>query len=114
MVVMVLVRNELAGDITGWVERLLGELSRRDIKIEYAWRKDRLRELLGSDFRGLIVSMIHKFDGIPKNINTRDNVFVLIDAAHRSTGGDLGKYLMAALPKATLNGVTGARAAKPD
>jgi type I restriction enzyme R subunit len=106
-VLMVVDRNELEGQLTGWVERLLGELSSRDIKIEYAWRKDRLRELLGSDFRGLIVSMIHKFDGIPKNINTRDNVFVLIDEAHRSTGGDLGNYLMAALPNATLIGFTG-------
>jgi type I restriction enzyme, R subunit len=106
-VLLVVDRNELEGQLTGWVERLLGELSSRDIKIEYAWRKDRLRELLGSDFRGLIVSMIHKFDGIPKNINTRDNVFVLIDEAHRSTGGDLGNYLMAALPNATLIGFTG-------
>ena len=106
-VLMVVDRNELEGQLTGWVERLLGELSSRDIKIEYAWRKERLRELLGSDFRGLIVSMIHKFDGIPKNINTRDNVFVLIDEAHRSTGGDLGNYLMAALPNATLVGFTG-------
>src|SRR5436190_14130972 len=106
-VLLVVDRNELEGQLKGWVERLLGELSSRDIKIEYAWRKDRLRELLGSDFRGLIVSMIHKFDGIPKNINTRDNVFVLIDEAHRSTGGDLGNYLMAALPNATLIGFTG-------
>lgn len=106
-VLLVVDRNELEGQLTGWVERLLGELSSRDIKIEYAWRKERLRELLGSDFRGLIVSMIHKFDGIPKGINKRDNVFVLIDEAHRSTGGDLGNYLMAALPKATLIGFTG-------
>jgi type I restriction enzyme, R subunit len=106
-VLLIVDRNELEGQLTGWVERLLGELSSRDIKIEYAWRKDRLRELLGSDFRGLIVSMIHKFDGIPKNTNTRDNVIVLIDEAHRSTGGDLGNYLMAALPNATLIGFTG-------
>jgi type I restriction enzyme, R subunit len=106
-VLLVVDRNELEGQLTGWVERLLGELSSRDIKIEYAYRKDRLRELLASDFRGLIVSMIHKFDGIPKNINTRDNFYVLIDEAHRSTGGDLGNYLMAALPNATLIGFTG-------
>jgi type I restriction enzyme R subunit len=106
-VLLVVDRNELEGQLTGWVERLLGELSSRDIKIEYACRKDRLRELLGSDFRGLIVSMIHKFDGIPKNINTRENMHVLIDEAHRSTGGDLGNYLMAALPNATLVGFTG-------
>jgi type I restriction enzyme, R subunit len=106
-VLLIVDRNELEGQLAGWVERLLGELSSRDIKIEYAYRKNRLRELLGSDFRGLIISMIHKFDGIPKNINRRDNVYILIDEAHRSTGGDLGNYLMAALPNATLIGFTG-------
>ena len=30
-----------------------------------------LRAILASDYRGLIVSMIHKFDDIPANINTR-------------------------------------------
>jgi len=51
--------------------------------------------------------MIHKFDKMPKDMCTRSNVFVLIDEAHRSTGGDLGNYLMAALPDATLIGFTG-------
>jgi len=37
----------------------------------------------------------------------RSDVFVLIDEAHRSTGGDLGNYLMGALPNATLIGFTG-------
>jgi type I restriction enzyme R subunit len=106
-VVLIVDRNELEGQLAGWVERLLVQPGSRDLKIEHAYRKDRLRELLGSDFRGLIVSMIHKFDGVPKNINTRDNVLVLIDEAHRSTGGDLGNYLLAALPNATLIGFTG-------
>jgi type I restriction enzyme R subunit len=106
-VLLIIDRNELEGQLAGWVERLLVQQGSRDIKIEHAYRKDRLRELLGSDFRGLIVSMIHKFDRIPKNTNTRDNVHVLIDEAHRSTGGDLGNYLMAALPNATLIGFTG-------
>src|SRR3546814_19470166 len=51
--------------------------------------------------------MIHKFDKADANLSTRDNVFVLIDEAHRSTGGDLGNYLMGALPNATLIGFTG-------
>jgi len=51
--------------------------------------------------------MIHKFDDIPANLNTRSNVFVLVDEAHRSTGGDLGNYLMGALPHATYLGFTG-------
>jgi type I restriction enzyme R subunit len=106
-VLLIIDRNELEGQLTGWVERLLGELVSKDIAIEHANSKKRLRELLASDFRGLIVSMIHKFDGIPQGVNKRDNVFVLIDEAHRSTGGDLGNYLMAALPNATLIGFTG-------
>lgn len=106
-VLLIVDRNELEGQLTGWVDRLMGELAGEDIAIERATSKYRLRELLASDFRGLIVTMIHKFDGIPKAINTRDNIFVLIDEAHRSTGGDLGNYLMGALPKATLIGFTG-------
>ena len=68
---------------------------------------NRLREILASDYRGLIVSTIHKFDKIPADINTREGVTVLVDEAHRTTGGNLGNYLMAALPKATYIGFTG-------
>lgn len=106
-VLLVIDRNELEGQLMGWVERLLGELESHDIRIEHAYSKAKLRELLASDFRGLVVTMVHKFDGMPKDLCTRDNVFVLIDEAHRSTGGDLGNHLMAALPNATLIGFTG-------
>ncbi len=75
--------------------------------VEVARSKRHLRELLARDTRGLIVSMIHKFDAMPANINTRDNIFVLVDEAHRSTGADLGNYLMGALPNATFVGFTG-------
>lgn len=106
-VILMIDRNELEGQLSGWVEGIMGELKNLDIKIESATNKLRLRELLKSDFRGLIISMIHKFEGIPKNINTRDNIYVLMDEAHRSVGGDLGNYLVAALPNATLIGFTG-------
>ncbi len=72
-----------------------------------AQSKRHLRELLASNQRGLIVSMIHKFDDIQAGINERGNVFVLVDEAHRTTGGDLGNYLMGALPNATYIGFTG-------
>ena len=75
--------------------------------VEVAKSKRHLRRLLEQDTRGLIVSMIHKFDDMPADINTRENIFVLVDEAHRSTGADLGNYLMGALPHATFIGFTG-------
>src|SRR5690606_22350300 len=63
--------------------------------------------LLDADFRGLIISMIHKFEAIRKDSCLRDNVYVFIDEAHRSVAKDLGTYLMAAVPRATIIGFTG-------
>lgn len=76
-------------------------------RVEVAKTKRHLRELLRSDWRGLIVSTIQKFQGMPANLCTRSNVYVLIDEAHRTTGGNLGNYLMGALPNATYIGFTG-------
>lgn len=75
--------------------------------VTVAKSKRELQDLLKNDTRGLIVSMIHKFDDIPAKLNERSSVVVLVDEAHRTTGGDLGTYLMAALPQATYLGFTG-------
>jgi len=99
-VLMLVDRNELQA-------QLFDNLRSYGLDYEVATSKERLRELLRKDQRGLIVSMIHKFDKADANLCTRDNVIVLIDEAHRSTGGDLGNYLVGALPKATLIGFTG-------
>jgi len=66
-----------------------------------------LQRLLKNDYRGIILSMVHKFRDMPADINLRKNIYVLIDEAHRTTGGDLGNYLMAAVPNATFIGFTG-------
>ena len=68
---------------------------------------NRLLDQTGQDYRGIIVTMIHKFRDMPANLNKRTNIFVLIDEAHRTTGGDLGNFLMAGLPNATYIGFTG-------
>lgn len=99
-VLMLVDRNELE-------TQLFGNLAGVGVPHEVATSKRHVQELLADDYRGLIVSMIHKFEGIPKDLNTRADVFVLIDEAHRSTGGDLGNYLLAALPNATWIGFTG-------
>ncbi|EGO82667.1 type I restriction enzyme, R subunit [Xylella fastidiosa] len=51
--------------------------------------------------------MIHKFEAVRKDRCLRDNVYVFIDEADRSVAKDLGIYLMAAVPKATIIGFTG-------
>ena len=113
-VIVVVDRTELEGQLKGWVERLLGEMQQQDIPIWQANSRAELRELLETDKRGLIVSMIHKFDGIEKDANTQDNVYVFIDEAHRSVARDLGTYLMAALPNSTIIGFTGTPIARTD
>jgi type I restriction enzyme R subunit len=100
-VLMLVDRNELEAQLFGNLEAVgFGH-------VEVARSKRHLQKLLKSDRRGLIVSMIHKFDDIPERINERRNIFVLVDEAHRTTGGDLGNYLMGALPNATYLGFTG-------
>lgn len=106
-VILVVDRTELEGQLKGWVERLLGEMQQQDIAVKRANNKAELQSLLDADFRGLIISMIHKFEAIRKDSCLRDNVYVFIDEAHRSVAKDLGTYLMAAVPKATIIGFTG-------
>jgi type I restriction enzyme, R subunit len=106
-VILVVDRTELEGQLKGWVERLLGEMAQLDIVVARASNKAELQALLDADFRGLIISMIHKFEAVRKDSCKRDNVFVFIDEAHRSVARDLGTYLMAAVPKATIIGFTG-------
>jgi type I restriction enzyme R subunit len=100
-VLMLVDRNELEAQLFG----NLSAYGFKDAKV--AGSKRELRGILGSDYRGLVVTMIHKFDKMPKDLNTRENVFVLVDEAHRTTSGDLGNYLMGALPNATYIGFTG-------
>ena len=99
-VLMIVDRNELEG-------QLFKNVSAYGLAVETARSKRHLADLLRSDTRGLIISMIHKFDDIPELLNQRESIFVLVDEAHRSTGGDLGNYLLAALPNATFIGFTG-------
>lgn len=106
-VILVVDRTELEGQLREWVDRLLGEMQANDIAVRRANSKTELQELLNADFRGLIISMIHKFEEIRKDSSPRNNIYVFIDEAHRSVAKELGTYLMAALPKATIIGFTG-------
>ncbi len=113
-VILVVDRTELEGQLKGWVDKLLGEMQQQDIPVWRANSRPEVQDLLKTDKRGLIISMIHKFEGIDRDANTRDNVFVFIDEAHRSVAHDLGSYMMAAVPNATIIGFTGTPIAKTE
>lgn len=73
--------------------------------------REELEQVLGRDQRGLVVCMIHKFGDLAidkaRIKQYKRKVIVLIDEAHRSTGGALGTELMSALPDAYYIGFTG-------
>lgn len=73
-----------------------------------------LQRMLERDTRKIIISMIHKFRDAKPNMNTRDNIIVLVDEAHRTQEGDLGRQMRAALPNAFLFGLTGTPVNKAD
>ena len=100
-VLMVVDRNELES-------QLFKNINAYGINtLEVTQSRNNLESILSSGYRGLIVSTIHKFDKRPANLNTHESTVVLIDEAHRTTGGDFGNYLMAAVPNATYIGFTG-------
>jgi len=75
--------------------------------VEIAESKEKLQKLLASDYRGLIVTLIHKFDRIPEKLSERKNIIVFVDEAHRTQEGELAIYMRVALPKAFYFGFTG-------
>jgi type I restriction enzyme R subunit len=100
-ILLMIDRNELE-------DQMLKNLQSLGINnVEQAESIQDLQNLLKRDYRGIIVSMVHKFRDMPANVNERKNIYVLIDEAHRTTGGDLGNFLMAAVPNATFIGFTG-------
>ncbi len=107
--VMVLVdRTDLDTQITGIFDAA-------DVSNVVSTEKiEEVRRLLERDTRKIIVSMIHKFQGAPANLNTRENIVVLVDEAHRTQEGDLGRAMRAALPNAFLFGLTGTPINKAD
>ncbi|MDA7642386.1 HsdR family type I site-specific deoxyribonuclease, partial [Gammaproteobacteria bacterium] len=73
-----------------------------------------LQLMLEQGTRKIIISMIHKFRDAKPNMNNRDNIIVLVDEAHRTQEGELGRQMRAALPNAFLFGLTGTPVNKAD
>lgn len=69
--------------------------------------REELQSLLSQDVRKVIIATIHKFGEAEGVLNPRKNVIVMVDEAHRTQEGDLGRKMREALPNAFLFGLTG-------
>ncbi len=102
-------------DRTDLDTQITGTFNAADISnVETTDSISQLQTLLERDTRKIIISMIHKFRDAKPNMNTNDNIIVLVDEAHRTQEGDLGRQMRAALPNAFLFGLTGTPVNKAD
>ena len=69
--------------------------------------RQELQTLLGQDVRKVLITTIHKFGEADGVLNERSNIIVMVDEAHRTQEGDLGRKMRKALPNAFLFGLTG-------
>jgi type I restriction enzyme R subunit len=76
--------------------------------------RSELQTLLAQDARKVIITTIHKFAEAGGILNVRDNIIALVDEAHRTQEGDLGRKMRQALPHAFLFGLTGTPINKRD
>jgi type I restriction enzyme R subunit len=69
--------------------------------------REELKRLLGQDVRKIIITTIFKFGEADGVLNGRSNIIAMVDEAHRTQEGDLGRKMREALPNAFLFGLTG-------
>ena len=88
--------------------QITGTFTSADIpNLEKADSREKLQQLLGQDVRKIIITTIFKFGEAGGALNTRSNIIALVDEAHRTQEGDLGRKMREALPNAFLFGLTG-------
>ncbi|WP_206667141.1 type I restriction endonuclease subunit R [Aeromonas media] len=88
--------------------QITGTFTGADIpNLEKADSRERLQQLLAQDVRKIIITTIFKFSEVTGSLNDRSNIIALVDEAHRTQEGDLGRYMREALPNAFLFGLTG-------
>jgi len=76
--------------------------------------REELERLLKQDTRKILITMMHKFAEADGVLNNRPNIIALVDEAHRTQEGDLGRKLRDALPNAFFFGLTGTPINKRD
>lgn len=73
-----------------------------------------LQTMLRQGVRKIVITTIHKFGEAESVLDDRENIIVLVDEAHRTQEGDLGRRMREALPNAFLFGLTGTPINKRD
>ena len=69
--------------------------------------REDLQKLLKQHSRKIIITTIFKFGEMDGVLNDSAGIIALVDEAHRTQEGDLGRKMRAALPNAFLFGLTG-------
>jgi type I restriction enzyme R subunit len=72
-----------------------------------ATTQQELQNLLAADTRKIIITIINKFGEAEGCWNERSNIIVMVDEAHRTQEGNLGRKMRDALPNAFFFGLTG-------
>ncbi|TFA83837.1 type I restriction enzyme R subunit [Pseudomonas sp. LAIL14HWK12:I2] len=88
--------------------QITGTFTGADVpNLEKAETREKLQQLLAQDVRKIIITTIFKFGEATGSLNDRSNIIALVDEAHRTQEGDLGRKMREALPNAFLFGLTG-------
>ncbi len=72
-----------------------------------ATSKEELIEFFKADMRKILITTIFKFGEVDGVLNSRDNIILMVDEAHRTQEGGLGEKMRMALPNAFFFGLTG-------
>lgn len=88
--------------------QITGTFTSADIpNLQKADCREKLEQLLAQDVRKIIITTIFKFAEVSGPLNSRSNIIALVDEAHRTQEGDLGRKMREGLPNAFLFGLTG-------
>lgn len=88
--------------------QIMGDFTRANIpNVEFINSKSELETKIHQ--RKILITTIFKFGDLDENeeIDDRSNIILLMDEAHRTQEGDLGKKMRTALPNAFFFGLTG-------
>jgi hypothetical protein len=79
-------------------------------KLGFKWGNELLEHIKSKD-TSVLTTLIHKFESAGKKrtdfVDTDDNIYVLIDEAHRSQGGDANMEMLRVIPNACVIAFTG-------